>query len=113
MAYQFGNAIFVGDTLQKLLASPPKTRLLMCHDYPPSNRSVEWESTVAQQRAHNIHVHHGINENEFVTMRNKHDATLEMPTLLLPSIQVNIRAGKLPPAERNGVAYFKIPINFI
>lgn len=137
MAYQFGNAIFVGDTLfmpdigtaradfpggnahqlfksiQKLLAFPPETRLLMCHDYPPVNRSVEWESTVAQQRAHNIHVHHGINENEFVTMRNKRDATLEMPTLFLPSIQANIRAGKLPAAERNGVAYFKIPINFI
>lgn len=137
MAYQFGNAIFVGDTLfmpdigtaradfpggnacqlfrsiQKLLAFPPETRLLMCHDYPPANRSAEWESTVAQQRAHNIHVHHGIKEGEFATMRNKRDATLEMPTLLLPSIQVNIRAGKLPPVEKNGVAYFKIPINFI
>lgn len=137
MAYQFGNAIFVGDTLfmpdigtaradfpggnahqlfksiQKLLAFPLETRLLMCHDYPPANRSAEWESTVAQQHAHNIHVHDGINENEFVTMRNKRDATLEMPTLLLPSIQVNIRAGKLPPAEKNGIAYFKIPINFI
>lgn len=137
MAYQFGNAIFVGDTLfmpdigtaradfpggnahqlfnsiQKLLAFPPETRLLMCHDYPPANRAAEWESTVAQQRAHNIHVHDGIGENEFVTMRNKRDATLEMPTLLLPSIQVNIRAGKLPPGEKNGVVYFKIPVNLI
>lgn len=136
-AYQFGNTIFVGDTLfmpdigtaradfpggnahqlfrsiQKLLAFPPETRLLMCHDYPPANRSAEWESTVAQQRAHNIHVHDGIGENEFAMMRNKRDATLEMPTLLLPSVQVNIRAGKLPPAEKNGVAYFKIPINLI
>ena len=137
MAYQFDNAIFVGDTLfmpdmgtaradfpggnahqlfrsiQKLLAFPPETKLLMCHDYPPASRSAEWKCTVAQQRAHNIHVHDGINENEFVAMRNKRDATLEMPALLLPSVQVNIRAGKLPPAEQNGVAYFKIPINFI
>lgn len=137
MAYQFGHTIIVGDTLfmpdigtaradfpggnarqlfrsiQKLLVFPPETRLLMCHDYPPANRPAKWESTVAQQRAYNIHVHHGISENEFVTMRNRPDATLEMPTLLLPSIQVNIRAGKLPPVEKNGVAYFKIPINFI
>ena len=137
MAYQFDDAIFVGDTLftpdvgtaradfpggdarqlfrsiQKLLAFPPETRLFMCHDYPPTDRSVEWESTVAQQRAHNIHVHDGITENEFVAMRNRRDAALEMPTLLLPSIQVNIRAGKLPSAEKNGVAYFKIPINLI
>ena len=137
IAYQFGNTLFLGDTLfmpdigtaradfpggnahqlftsiQKLLAFPPETKLLMCHDYPPANRSAEWESTVAQQRALNIHVHQGIHENEFVTMRNKRDAALEMPTLLLPSIQVNIRAGKLPPAEKNGTAYFKIPINLI
>lgn len=137
MAYQFDNAIFVGDTLfmpdvgtaradfpggdahllfrsiQKLLTFPPETRLLMCHDYPPSYRSAEWESTVAQQRTHNIHVHDGITENEFVTMRSQRDATLEMPTLLLPSVQINIRAGKLPAAEENGVAYFKIPINLI
>lgn len=137
MAYQFGDAIFVGDTLfmpdigsaradfpggnahqlfrsiQKLLALPPATKLFMCHDYPPAGRAAAWECTVAQQRAHNIHVHDGISENEFVTMRNKRDATLEMPNLLLPSIQVNIRAGKLPPAEQNGVAYLKIPINLI
>lgn len=85
----------------------------MCHDYPPAHRSAEWESTVAQQRAHNIHAHDGITEEEFVTMRSRRDATLEMPTLLLPSIQTNIRAGKLPPAEENGIAYFKIPINLI
>lgn len=85
----------------------------MCHDYPPAHRAAAWESTVAQQRAHNIHVHHGMREDEFVTMRNQRDATLEMPTLLLPSIQVNIRAGKLPPVERNGVAYLKIPVNLI
>ncbi len=137
MAYQFGDAVFVGDTLfmpdigsaradfpggnahqlfrsiQKLLALPPATKLFMCHDYPPASRAAAWECTVAQQRAHNIHVHDGISENEFVAMRNKRDATLEMPNLLLPSIQVNIRAGKLPPAEQNGVAYLKIPINLI
>ena len=137
MAYQFEDVIFVGDTLfmpdlgtaradfpggdahqlfrsiQKLLSFPPETRLLMCHDYPPASRSAAWESAVAQQRAYNIHVQDGICEDEFVTMRNKRDATLEMPTLLLPSLQVNIRAGKLPPAEKNGIAYFKIPINLI
>jgi glyoxylase-like metal-dependent hydrolase (beta-lactamase superfamily II) len=136
-AYQFGDAIFVGDTLfmpdigtaradfpggdahqlfrsiQKLLAFPAETRLLMCHDYPPATRPAQWESSVAQQRTHNIHVHEGISEDAFVTMRNQRDATLEMPTLLLPSIQVNIRAGKFPPSEENGVAYFKIPINSI
>lgn len=137
MAYQFGDAVFVGDTLfmpdigtaradfpggnahqlfrsiQKLLVLPPATKLFMCHDYPPGGRAAAWECTVAQQRAHNIHVHDGISENEFVTMRNKRDATLEMPNLLLPSIQINIRAGKLPPAEQNGAAYLKIPLNLI
>lgn len=85
----------------------------MCHDYPPATRTAVWESTVAQQRAHNIHVHDGIDEGTFVSMRNRRDATLEMPNLLLPSIQVNIRAGKLPPVETNGVAYFKIPVNLV
>ncbi len=137
MAYQFDDAIFVGDTLfmpdigtaradfpggdahqlfksiRKLLAFPPATRLFMCHDYPPATRSARWESTVAEQHAHNIHVHDGIDENTFVSMRDKRDATLEMPTLLLPSIQLNIRAGKLPPAETNGIAYFKLPVNLI
>jgi glyoxylase-like metal-dependent hydrolase (beta-lactamase superfamily II) len=136
-AYQFNDAIFVGDTLfmpdigtaradfpggdarqlfrsiQKLLTFPPETRLFMCHDYPPASRPAAWQSTVAQQRSYNIHVHDGIDENGFVTMRNKRDATLEMPNLLLPSIQINIRAGKFPPVETNGVAYFKIPINLI
>lgn len=137
LAYQFEDTIFVGDTLfmpdvgtaradfpggdarrlfrsiQKILAFPPQTRLLMCHDYPPTERAVQWESTVAQQRANNIHVHDGIGEDDFVAMRHKRDATLEMPTLLLPSIQVNIRAGYLPLPEDNGVAYFKIPVNLI
>lgn len=137
LAYQFGDAIFIGDTLfmpdvgtaradfpggdahrlfqsiRKLLEFPPETRLLMCHDYPPTDRAVQWESTVAEQRKHNIHVHDGISEDEFVAMRTARDKTLEAPTLLLPSIQTNIRAGEMPPAEENGTAYFKIPINVI
>lgn len=137
VAYQINDVIFVGDTLfmpdigtaradfpggdarqlfksiQKILAFPPDTHLFMCHDYPPTHRPAKWECTVAEQRAHNIHIHAGVTEDEFVNMRNKRDATLEMPNLLLPSIQVNIRAGKLPPVEPNGVAYFKIPINLI
>lgn len=137
LAYQFDDAVFVGDTLfmpdigtaradfpggdahqlfhsiRKILALPSTTRLFMCHDYPPATRTAAWESTVAQQLAHNIHVHDGIDENTFVSMRNRRDATLEMPNLLLPSIQVNIRAGKLPPVETNSVAYFKIPVNLI
>ena len=134
-AYRFGDAVFVGDTLfmpdvgtarcdfpggdaralyastRKLLSLPPETRLFMCHDYPPNDRPVAFETTVAEQRAKNIHVHDGVSEDEFVTMRTKRDATLEMPTLILPSVQVNIRAGELPPKEDNGVAYLKIPLN--
>ena len=137
LAYQFDDVIFLGDTLfmpdvgtaradfpggdarqlyrsiQKLLAFPAETRLFMCHDYPPTDRAIQWESTVAEQRAHNIHVHDGINEDEFVAIRTARDATLDAPNLLLPSIQTNIRAGELPPPEKNGVAYFKIPINLI
>ena len=137
LAYQFDDAIFIGDTMfmpdvgtaradfpggdarqlyrsiRKLLEFPPETRLFMCHDYPPTDRAVEWESTVAQQRAHNIHIHDGVSEDEFVTMRTKRDATLDMPVLLLPSIQTNVRAGEMPPAEENGISYFKIPINVI
>jgi hypothetical protein len=85
----------------------------MCHDYPPTDRPAAWESTVAQQREHNIHVHDGVTEDDFVAMRTKRDATLDMPVLLLPSIQTNVRAGAMPPAEDNGIAYFKIPINVI
>lgn len=135
MAYQVGDAVFVGDTLfmpdvgtarcdfpggdartlyrsvRKLLALPPQTRLFMCHDYPPAGREPQWESTVAAQRAGNIHIHDGVSEDDFVAMRTARDATLDMPNLILPSIQVNIRAGRMPPAEANGVAYLKIPIN--
>lgn len=137
LAYQFDDVIFIGDTMfmpdvgtaradfpggdarqlyrsiRRLLEFPPETRLFMCHDYPPTDRAVEWESTVAQQRMHNIHIHDGITEDEFVTMRTKRDATLDMPVLLLPSIQTNVRAGEMPPAEENDISYFKIPINVI
>lgn len=135
VAYQIGDAVFVGDTLfmpdvgtarcdfpggdakslyrsiGKILSLPPQTRLFMCHDYPPDSRAVKFESTVAEQRRANIHVHDGISEEQFVEMRTKRDATLEMPVLILPSVQVNIRAGEMPPKDENGVAYLKIPVN--
>jgi glyoxylase-like metal-dependent hydrolase (beta-lactamase superfamily II) len=137
MAYQFGDSVFVGDTLfmpdvgtarcdfpggnahqlyrsiRKLLDLPPQTRLFMCHDYPPDDREPAWESTVAAQRERNIHVRDGIGEEEFVAMRTARDSTLEMPVLILPSVQVNIRAGDLPPAEENGTVYLKIPLNVL
>jgi len=135
VAYQFDDAVFVGDTLfmpdvgtarcdfpggdartlyastRKILSLPPETRLFMCHDYPPNDRAIAFETTVAAQRANNIHVHDGITEAQFVEMRTKRDATLEMPVLILPAVQINIRAGELPPPESNGVAYLKIPVN--
>ncbi|MCZ8093508.1 MAG: MBL fold metallo-hydrolase [Acidovorax sp.] len=135
MAFQVGDSVFVGDTLfmpdvgtarcdfpggsahnlyqsvRKLLSLPPDTRLFMCHDYPPPGRQPTWQCTVADQRAHNIHLHDGVTEAEFVSLRTRRDATLEMPVLILPAVQVNIRAGALPPAEDNGVAYLKIPLN--
>jgi glyoxylase-like metal-dependent hydrolase (beta-lactamase superfamily II) len=135
MAYRIGDAVFVGDTLfmpdvgtarcdfpggdahvlyrsmRRLLDLPGKTRLFMCHDYPPEGRPAAWQSTVAEQRAANIHVHDGVGEDDFVAMRSARDATLEMPVLILPSVQVNIRAGQLPPPEDNGVSYLKSPLN--
>ena len=135
VAYQFGDAVFVGDTLfmpdvgtarcdfpggdartlyasvRKILSLPAETRLFMCHDYPPTDRAIVFETTVAEQRAKNIHVHDGISEAQFVDMRTKRDATLEMPVLILPAVQINIRAGELPPQEANGVSYLKIPLN--
>ena len=135
MAYLIDGAIFVGDTLfmpdvgsaradfpggdahqlyrsmQRLLALPPETTMYVCHDYPPAAREPRWQTTVAEQRAHNIHVHDGITEDEFVAMRTARDATLEVPTLILPSIQVNVRAGQLPPPDENGVSYLRIPLN--
>jgi glyoxylase-like metal-dependent hydrolase (beta-lactamase superfamily II) len=135
IAYRIDDAVFVGDTLfmpdygtaradfpggdartlyrsiRRLLALPPETRLFMCHDYKAPGRDVyAWETTVAEQRARNVHVHDGVGEDEYVAMREKRDATLPAPVLLLPSIQVNIRAGELPQAESNGVRYLKIPL---
>jgi len=135
VAYQVGDAVFVGDTLfmpdvgsarcdfpggcaktlfasaRKLLSLPASTRLFMCHDYPPETRDVKFETTVAEQRAHNIHLHDGISEDDFVRMRTERDATLAMPVLILPAVQVNIRAGEFPPKDDNGVSYLKIPLN--
>jgi glyoxylase-like metal-dependent hydrolase (beta-lactamase superfamily II) len=135
MAYLVGDSVFVGDTLfmpdvgsaradfpggnartlfrsmRRILELPPQTRVFVCHDYPPAGRGPQWETTVAEQRAHNLHVHDGIDEDAFVAMRQARDATLGVPTLILPSLQVNVRAGQLPPAEDNGVAYLRIPLN--
>ena len=135
VAYQIGDAVFVGDTMfmpdvgtarcdfpggdpktlyasvRKILSLPDETRLFMCHDYPPNDRPVAFETTVGVQRRENIHVHDGISEPQFVEMRSKRDATLEVPVLILPSVQVNIRAGHFPPPEPNGVSYLKIPLN--
>lgn len=107
-----GNAQTLYASVKRLLSLPPETKLMMCHDYPPSGRdAVRHETTVAEERAKNIHLNDSVSEADFVNMRSTRDATLAMPTLLLPSIQVNIRAGELPPAEDNGVSYLKIPIN--
>jgi glyoxylase-like metal-dependent hydrolase (beta-lactamase superfamily II) len=135
MAYLVDGTVFVGDTLfmpdvgsaradfpggdartlyrsmRKLLALPPETVVYVCHDYPPASRAAAWQTTVGEQRAQNIHVRDGIGEEAFVAMRNARDATLEVPTLILPSIQVNVRAGRLPPADDNGIAYLRIPLN--
>jgi glyoxylase-like metal-dependent hydrolase (beta-lactamase superfamily II) len=135
VSYKIGDAVFVGDTLfmpdygtaradfpggdaralyrsiQRLLALPPGTRLFMCHDYKaPGRDHYAWETTVAEERARNLHVRQGTREEEFVAMRNARDAKLAAPLLLLPSIQVNIRAGNFPPAESNGVHYLKVPV---
>jgi len=135
MAFVVGDAVFVGDTLfmpdvgsarcdfpggdahqlyqsvRRILALPPQTRLYLCHDYPPATRESQSMCTVADQRQSNIHVRDGISESEFVAMRQARDATLAMPNLILPSVQVNIRAGHLPPAESDGHHYLKLPVN--
>ena len=137
MAYVVDGAVFVGDTLfmpdvgsaradfpggdartlyrsvRRILELPPQTRMFVCHDYPPATREPQWETTVAAQLAANIHVRDGISEPEFVAMRQARDATLEAPTLILPSLQVNVRAGQLPPPEDDGVSYLKIPLNVL
>ena len=98
--------------MRRLLSLPDTTRLFMCHDYLPEGRSeYVWETTVAEERMHNIHAHDGITEDEFVSMRTERDKTLNMPRLILPSVQVNMRAGHLPPPEDNGVRYLKVPLN--
>lgn len=108
-----GDAATLFRSIRKVLSLAPETRLHLCHDYPPEGREPKWETTVAEQRARNIHVHDGVTEAEFVEMRTARDKTLAMPTLILPSIQVNVRAGNLPPAEDNGVHYLKIPIDLL
>jgi glyoxylase-like metal-dependent hydrolase (beta-lactamase superfamily II) len=137
VSYKVADAVFVGDTLfmpdygtaradfpggdahqlyrsiRRLLALPPGTRLFMCHDYKaPGRDAYAWETTVQEERERNVHVHDGVSEDAFVRMRTARDATLSAPTLLLPSIQVNIRAGRFPPAEANGVRYLAIPVKF-
>jgi glyoxylase-like metal-dependent hydrolase (beta-lactamase superfamily II) len=137
ITYHVGDAAFVGDTIympgfgtawadfpggdaatlyrsiQQLLALPGETRLFMCHDYGPGGRAVAWETTVAEERAGNVHVHDGIDEAAFVEMRKARGATLEVPALMLPALQVNMRAGELPPPEDNGVSYLKLPLNVL
>lgn len=106
-----GNAHQLFNSIHKLLAFPASVKLYVCHDYPPQGRASQCQTTVGEQRKSNIHVHDGVDEAAFVEMRTKRDAGLSMPTLLLPAIQVNVRAGNFPAAEDNGVVYLKIPIN--
>jgi len=137
ITYVIGDAAFVGDTLfmpdggtaradfpggdaatlyrsiAKILALPPETRLFVCHDYGPDGRAIAWQTTVAEQRARNKHVHEGVSEAEFVKMRTERDRCLSVPQLLIPSIQINMRAGELPPPEDNGISYIKVPLNRI
>jgi glyoxylase-like metal-dependent hydrolase (beta-lactamase superfamily II) len=136
VSYRIGDAVFVGDTLfmpdygtarvdfpggdartlyrsiRRILSLPPETRLFMCHDYKaPGRNTYAWETTVAAERERNVHVRDGVTEDEFVARRTERDRTLPMPVLLLPSVQVNIRAGRMPTPEANGVSYLKIPVN--
>ena len=136
MTYVIGDAAFVGDTLfmpdygtarcdfpggdarqlyrsiRKLFALPDATRLFLCHDYKaPGRDEFRWETTVGEEKRHNVHVHDGISEDEFVAMRTARDKTLDMPKLILPSVQVNMRAGQMPPAEGDGKRYLKIPLD--
>lgn len=137
MTYLAGDAAFIGDTMfmpdygsaradfpggdaralyrsiRKILTLPPTTRLFLCHDYQtPERTEFVWETTVAAQKSENIHVHDGISEENFVKMRTARDATLNMPALILPSVQINMRAGHFPPVEANGVSYLKLPLNY-
>lgn len=138
LAYIIGDCAFIGDTLfmpdygtaradfpggdarqlfqsiRRLLALPEETKIYLCHDYkaPQRDRFV-WETTIGAQKRANVHVHDGVNEDDFVNMRNKRDATLDLPTLILPSVQINVRGGHLPPAEENGVRYLKLPLDLL
>ena len=135
MTHVIGDAAFVGDTLfmpdggsaradfpggdarelyrsiMRVLELPGEMRLFICHDYGPNGRDIKWETTVAEEREHNIHVHSGVTEDEFVAVREARDATLAMPKLIIPSLQVNMRAGQLPPKDRDGKTYLKVPVN--
>jgi glyoxylase-like metal-dependent hydrolase (beta-lactamase superfamily II) len=135
MTHVIGDAAFVGDTLfmpdggsaradfpggdartlyrsiRRVLSLPGEMRLFMCHDYGPDGRAIQWETTVRDEREHNIHVRDGISEDEFVKMREARDATLEMPKLIIPSLQINMRAGRLPPKDESGRTFLKVPLN--
>lgn len=107
-----GNARTLYHSIKRILALPPETHLWMCHDYLPDGRaSHAWHSTVGEERAHNVHIHDGVSEEEFVKKRTARDKSLEMPVLILPSVQVNIRAGRMPPKDANGLTYLKLPVN--
>ncbi len=108
-----GDARTLFRSINKVLSLPPETQLYMCHDYQPGGREVQYVSTVGDEREENVHVRNGISEEEFVVMRHARDATLGMPTLILPSVQVNMRAGQLPEPEANGTRYIKIPLNAV
>ncbi len=135
MTHVIGDAAFVGDTLfmpdggsaradfpggdartlyrsiRRVLDLPGETRLFMCHDYGPNGRDIQWETTVQDEREHNIHVRDGVSEDDFVAMREQRDAMLDMPRLIIPSLQVNMRAGRLPPKDESGKTYLKVPVN--
>ncbi len=135
MTHVIGNAAFVGDTLfmpdggsaradfpggdagvlydsiQKVLALPNEMRLFMCHDYGPNGRDIQWETTVAEEKSHNIHVGGGKSRADFIKFRNARDAQLDMPRLIIPSLQVNMRAGEMPPADKDGRTFLKVPVN--
>ena len=138
VSYRIGDAVFVGDTMfmpdygtaradfpggdartlyrsiRKILALPPQTRVFLCHDYKaPGRDTFAWETTIGDERARNVHIHDGVTEDAFVAMREARDKTLDMPALILPSIQVNIRAGELPPPEDNGLRYLKLPLDVL
>ncbi|MEX1669827.1 MBL fold metallo-hydrolase [Zhongshania guokunii] len=108
-----GDAKILYQSIQRILSLPDELRLFMCHDYMPNGRDVEYQTTVKQQRDNNIHVHQGVSESDFVAMREKRDATLGMPRLILPSLQINMRAGHLPKADTNEVVYLKVPLNLL